>query len=180
MAGILSARLTSKGARDMMIRTTTLPGRQGTNIMLVLALLLAIAALPLSLGRLHSSQPLATRPLGDFGKLPLSFEPNAGQTDPSVHYLVHASGGLLYFTSSGVALSLQNKQTASAAAVAHQAMQPAVVASQTNDSQVVHLSFVGANPNPSITNERLLPGKVNYFLGNDAAQSHTNLPTYDG
>src|SRR5437762_3456983 len=141
MAGILSARLTRKGVRDMIIRPTTLPGRQGTNIVLVLALLLAIAALSLSQVWLHSSQPLATRPPGNFGKLPLSFEPNAGQTDLSVHYLVHASGGLLYFTSSGVALSLQSKQTASAAGLVHPAMQPAMAASQTNDSQVIRLSF---------------------------------------
>lgn len=43
----------------------------------------------------------------DFGMFPLSFVPNAGQSDRSVHFQVHTKdGGALFFTQSQVVLSL--------------------------------------------------------------------------
>jgi hypothetical protein len=42
----------------------------------------------------------------------------------------------------------------------------------------VRLQFVGATPSTSITGGDLLPGKVNYLLGDDPTQWRTNLPTY--
>ncbi len=47
---------------------------------------------------------LATTP--DFGKLPLSFVPNAGQTDPAVRFQAQGMGGTLFFTPGEVVLSL--------------------------------------------------------------------------
>src|SRR6185503_19450563 len=38
--------------------------------------------------------------------------------------------------------------------------------------------FVGANPAPQITGMDELPGKTNYFIGNDPAQWRTNIPNY--
>src|SRR5436189_2306764 len=66
------------------------------------ALLFSIrwSILPLAPGRSTSSHFL------NFGSLPLSFEPNAGQADSSVLFMSHASGGILYFTEAGVTLSL--------------------------------------------------------------------------
>jgi hypothetical protein len=40
------------------------------------------------------------------------------------------------------------------------------------------MTWLGANPNPVVTGEQPLPGTVNYFLGNDPAQWHTNIPTF--
>jgi hypothetical protein len=42
----------------------------------------------------------------------------------------------------------------------------------------LRLSLVGANTNAAATGENELPGKVNYFLGNDPKKWHTNVPTY--
>ncbi|MDQ3928988.1 MAG: hypothetical protein M3328_07570, partial [Chloroflexota bacterium] len=36
--------------------------------------------------------------LPDIAAVPLSFEPNVGQTDTSVSFLAHAPGGTLFFT----------------------------------------------------------------------------------
>src|SRR5919201_4420450 len=91
-------------------------------VMLVLALALAtLAAGPLSISRAwlsvwsSASAPdraptssLSRTPDIDWGNLPLSFEPNQGQTDPSVRFMAHASGGALFFTPSEVVLSLQS------------------------------------------------------------------------
>src|SRR5438105_3092916 len=45
--------------------------------------------------------------LSSFGKLPMQFEPNVGQTDASVRFMAHAPGGIIFFTPSEVTLSLE-------------------------------------------------------------------------
>jgi hypothetical protein len=40
------------------------------------------------------------------------------------------------------------------------------------------MKLVGANPNPEVVGENELPGKSNYFLGNDPSKWRTNVPTY--
>src|SRR6202023_607403 len=40
------------------------------------------------------------------------------------------------------------------------------------------LALVGSNPDAPAVNGDELPGRVNYFLGNDPAQWRTNVPTY--
>ena len=37
----------------------------------------------------------------------------------------------------------------------------------------------GANPAPEIAGTKLLPGKVNYFIGNDPQKWHTDIPSYE-
>jgi hypothetical protein len=44
--------------------------------------------------------PTPSPSLPDLGKIPIAFEPNAGQADPSVRYLAHIPNGLVYFTPS--------------------------------------------------------------------------------
>ena len=38
----------------------------------------------------------------------------------------------------------------------------------------------GANPAPRVVGLEELPGKVNYFIGNDPAKWRTNVPTIPG
>src|SRR2546425_8473822 len=40
------------------------------------------------------------------------------------------------------------------------------------------MTFAGGNPMPRLAGLDELPGKVNYFIGNDAAKWRTNVPTY--
>ena len=44
---------------------------------------------------------------------------------------------------------------------------------------VLTAKFVGANPNPEVVGEREMEYKCNYFLGNDPAQWHTDVPNYE-
>ncbi|HKQ03579.1 MAG TPA: SBBP repeat-containing protein [Blastocatellia bacterium] len=46
------------------------------------------------------------------------------------------------------------------------------------NSAVVRLQTVNANPNPRITGLDQLPGKTNYFIGNDPKRWHTNVPSF--
>ena len=49
---------------------------------------------------------LHARIVESYGRLPLSFEPNWGQSDPSVRFLSRGAGYTLYLTSDGAILSL--------------------------------------------------------------------------
>src|SRR5687768_14327791 len=85
------------------------PGLRSHHL-LVVAVALCVTG-PLLVISLLASTPQLQSTLtqsGDVGlvKLPLSFEPNWGQTNEQVRYLVHARGGTFFFTPSEVALSL--------------------------------------------------------------------------
>ena len=40
------------------------------------------------------------------------------------------------------------------------------------------MTLAGANPKATVTGLDELPGKVNYFIGNDPEKWKTNIPTY--
>jgi hypothetical protein len=40
------------------------------------------------------------------------------------------------------------------------------------------MQVVGGNSAPAVVGQDTLPGKVNYFLGNDPAQWHTHISTF--
>ncbi|MGA8410046.1 MAG: choice-of-anchor D domain-containing protein, partial [Candidatus Acidiferrales bacterium] len=46
-------------------------------------------------------------------------------------------------------------------------------------SSVLRMHLDGANPAPDIAGTNLLPGKVNYFMGNDPKKWHTDIPSYE-
>jgi hypothetical protein len=91
-----------------------------------------------------------------YANLPLSFIPNAGQLDTRVRYLAQSGAGSFYFTTREAVFSLATKTR----------------------GLVLRLGFLGANPRPAITSQAARSGTVNYFIGNDPARWHTNLPTY--
>jgi hypothetical protein len=54
----------------------------------------------------------------NYGKLPLSFEPNQGQTDPAVKFITHGSGYRLFLTNDGAVLNVQKAEGGRQKAVA--------------------------------------------------------------
>src|SRR5437762_2722695 len=73
-------------------------------IAVVAATTLVGALLPVALRR--DAKPAPSRVQTANTRLPLSFEPNAGQADPQVRYVAHSSAGTLLFTPSKVVLAL--------------------------------------------------------------------------
>ena len=104
-----------------------------------------------------------------YGKLPLTFEANQGQTGPQVKFLLRGRGYTAFLTSGGMTISLRanSPTTGSNSSV-----------STLPVSKTVQLALTGAAANPVVTGEELQPGKVNYFLGNDRTKWHTNVPIY--
>jgi hypothetical protein len=94
-----------------------------------------------------------------YGKLPLSFEVNQGQTAPQVKFLSRGSGYNLFLTSNEAVLALSK-------------------GAAERQSDVLKMKLVGANAEPQVTGEGVLPGKSNYFLGADPKQWRTNVANY--
>src|SRR5258706_1049861 len=96
-----------------------------------------------------------------YGKLPLQFEANGGQTHEDVHFLARGAGYSLYLTAGEAVLVLANPD-----------------AKVQKRSFALRMSLVGAAREPVVTGLDELPGKANYFVGKDRSKWRTNVPTY--
>jgi len=108
-----------------------------------------------------------------YGKLPLTFEANRGQSQPEVKFLSRGSGYSAYLTTGGLTLSLRPSPGA--------AMEGASITSappKLGTNAILRFSLVGAASHPAVVGEDIRPGAVNYFFGNDPSQWKTNIPTY--
>lgn len=152
----------------MQIRVDLLRSRRHIYVPLLI-ILVAGFVLPISFP--ETSPPAAASSLGN---LPLSFEPNVGQTDASVCFMVHAPGTIFYFTPSEVVLDIASQAGHNKGPLDNRASQ------RTPQSNTLRLQFIGANPHTQIEGGASLPGKVNYLIGNDPAKWHTDVSTYEG
>lgn len=127
--------------------------------------------------RLPASSPTSQDALRSFGHFPISFELNQGQVQSKVRFLAQGAGYSLFFTPTEAVLVLSSEGQASATTPGR--FSPAASGPTASaPAAVVGMQFLDANPQPAVTGEQLLPGTVNYFLGNDPAKWHTNVPTY--
>jgi len=92
----------------------------------------------------------------DFGKVPLSFEANRGQSDARVDYLSRGKGYTLLLTRGQAVLRLQTAAR----------------------SSVLLMRLLGSSGQGAASGLDRLPGSVNYFRGQDPSKWHTGIPTY--
>jgi Beta-propeller repeat/Abnormal spindle-like microcephaly-assoc'd, ASPM-SPD-2-Hydin len=117
---------------------------------------------------LPTSQPdpqLHSRLREGYGKLPLSFEPNQGQSDPRVKFLARGAGYTLFLTKEGAVLSFVEG------------------GGQGSKRQAVkksnlRMQLLGARQDAMISGFDNLPGKTNYFRGNDPKKWTTNILSF--
>jgi hypothetical protein len=112
----------------------------------------------------------ATKQASAYSKLPLNFEPNIGQTSRIVQFLAREDGYTLYLTPSRAVFSI----SALAAPKSDKFKRTATPALK----DTVQLELPGANRDAQPIGLDELPGTSNYFIGNDPAQWHRNVPTY--
>src|SRR6266851_502774 len=112
-----------------------------------------------------------------YGKLPLQFEANRGQTDASVEFLSRGRGYTLFLTSTEAVMVLTRRE-ARAKRDRFSLTEPGLAQPEKTTQTIVRRKLVDANPKPKIAGLGELPGKVNYFIGNDPKKWRTNVPTY--
>src|SRR5205807_435954 len=118
------------------------------------------------------------RRLISYGQLPLSFEANQGQTDRQVQFLAHGRGYSLFLTPREAVFSFRPSSTAGQHP--RGLMPKPRLIQDTSDTALVfvRMQLLGANPVPQMVGMEELPGKANYFIGNDPHKWRTNVPTY--
>src|SRR5467141_2826691 len=114
-----------------------------------------------------------------YGKLPLSFEENEGQTAREVRYVSHGSGYELFLTPEEDVVALQSSLPVNLSAP-HRVpyFRSLRQARRAGRMTVLRMGLEGANLEAKISGLDPLPGKVNYFVGNKPEHWQTNIPTY--
>ncbi len=130
-----------------------------------------------------------------FGRLPMRFERNDGQTDARVKFLARGEGYTLFLTPEEAVLALQRTAEPHAALADARRTLPSgegrgrKLASPEErgisgeakgavKTQVLRVKLVGANPNARIEGADQLAAGSNYFIGNDPKKWHTDVPNY--
>ena len=93
-----------------------------------------------------------------YSRLPLMFEANLGQSDASVKFLARGAGYGLFLTNNEAVLALRRASSSGAA--------------------VVRMKLANANPQAAVVGAEELPGKSNYFIGNDPEKWQRDVPQF--
>ncbi|MGA9498141.1 MAG: SBBP repeat-containing protein [Terriglobales bacterium] len=140
--------------------------------------------------------------VANFGKLPLSFEANSGQVNGAVKFLARGQGYTLFLTGGEAVLTMRKPLPADqkpdetvkqvgldklellrgdGMPIRHDSK--TAESTRDHDSEIsavttLRLQLVGSNSHTAVTGFDELPGKSNYFVGNDPQKWRTNVPTY--
>jgi beta-propeller repeat-containing protein len=97
-----------------------------------------------------------------YGRLPIRFEANVGQTDAEVKFLSRGGGHSLFLTQSEAVLTLRRVRSRNDA-----------------DAQsTVRMKLIGADPAPQIEGLDRLPGRSNYIIGKDSNRWNSNVASF--
>ncbi|MCW3095463.1 MAG: Cell surface protein [Chthonomonadaceae bacterium] len=115
----------------------------------------------------------------DFGRLPLAFESNQGQTDARVRFLTHTGDSTLFLTPSEAVFSLAAPaSTTPGKQSAPKKDRTAQRSAEKRRRVALRMQMMGANPKATPLAQQPLAGRVNYFLGHDARNWHAGVPTF--
>ena len=104
-----------------------------------------------------------------YGRLPLGFESNQGQADPSIRFLSRSPGAGLFFKNNEVVLQTQVLRSPVAP--------PSSNNTDAGEQTRIHLQWLGANPNAVVVGEDPMARKSHYLAG-DSSSWRINVPNY--
>jgi hypothetical protein len=108
--------------------------------------------------------------------LPLAFEANQGQTDARVKYLARGNGYTVFLTGNDTVFALNASHAGSAAGKYSTA--PTRREAETATAAAIHMKLVGANQQAQIVAGKQLPGRTNYFIGNNPSKWQRDVKQY--
>ncbi len=136
---------------DVETLTSAAPREIGLTAGCAVAVLAALSMLLFANSKPPSTPAIDQPSSRAYGDLPISFQPNRGQSDGAVRFLSTGAGYGLFLTNRRAVLDL--------------------------GGSAISMSLVGATPSPQVTGLDRLPGRVNY-LGGRRSRSVTSVPTY--
>lgn len=101
----------------------------------------------------------------DYGRIPLHFEPNFGQSAAGVKYLSRGNGYGIFLDETGATLVLTDVRDRSEK-------------KSKRSASAIRMNLLGANPGDG-SGEAELQSRSNYFIGNDTKKWRTNIPNYE-
>lgn len=140
------------------------------------------ASIPLTTELDNNAKETARARVGSaYAQLGMRFEKNQGQFDAQVKFAARGAGYALWLTGDEAVMSLRGDDyRASAAEMAQAVIDQKKSPGQMSEEKaaVIRLKLVNANRTASMTGESELPGRTNYFIGNDPANWHTGVSGY--
>jgi uncharacterized repeat protein (TIGR01451 family) len=117
-----------------------------------------------------------------YGKLPINFEVNRGQTEGSVKFMARGRGYNLFLTATEAVLSLRKEarreKSDNLMAKAGRRGNASLLSHAASSTSTLRMKLVGANPEGHVRGEQQLPGTINYFTGRDAGKWQREIPSY--
>jgi hypothetical protein len=119
------------------------------------------------------------RAIEAYGKLPLAFETNLGQTDRQVKFLSRTNGYSLFLTGDKAVFALRGSKADTNKLKIARADYPLQSGmAEQKDGGVLRIKLRNANSAAKVIGWDALTGTSNYFIGNDPAKWRTDVPTY--
>src|SRR5256714_12281651 len=113
-----------------------------------------------------------------YGKLPLSFETNQGQVKGETKFVSRGDGYELFLKPTEAVLSLRRSSKQSEGKSSPVKNGNPERRAVGEEQGLLRMQIVNADPAAKIAGVNELPGKANYFVGDDRAAWRTNVPTY--
>jgi len=111
-----------------------------------------------------------------YGKVPLAFEKNQGQTDSRVQFLTRGSGYKIFLTPAESVIVL-TRSSGARSRVREVGVKNSSFRS-TGAISVVRTKLIGSRADADISGLEELPGKTNYLIGNDPSQWKVGLSSF--
>jgi hypothetical protein len=100
----------------------------------------------------------------EYGKLPMAFELNQGQANPTFQFLSRGPGYSLFLRPGEAVLLLRDDNPDHA--------------TTSGEGAIVRMKLIGADSNSRAVPEEQLVTRTNYLIGNDPVRWQTNVPNY--
>jgi hypothetical protein len=114
-----------------------------------------------------------------YAQLPMGFEENRGQAARDVKFVSHGSGYALSLAPQEIDIAILRRRAMTASPIHRAAALRALrEARKAMETTTIRMQLEGANPTPAIATNEPLPGKSNYFVGNDRDKWVTDVPSY--
>ena len=144
------------------------------------------SAIPPHLSQNHPTPGGRARQIVNHGSFPLAFEPNRGQSDPSVQFLARGAGYTLLIRPQEAVLSLCPPPPKSHTPLLSKIPKGRFHASPTKPATdsptptILRLQLEGARSDAAFEAGEKLRGISNYFIGKDPSKWLRGVPQYTG
>jgi hypothetical protein len=113
-----------------------------------------------------------------YGKLPLGFEANRGQSDGAVDFIARGAGYSLFLKPTEAVFVMSRQSGKQSKKSSGHSAEKKAANSPARQSTVLRMKLIGANSKSSSEGAEEQAGKVSYFTGDDESKWQANVPTF--